>query len=66
MSGSGNITVNEKTAEEYFTRLGDLQNILAPIQAAGEDQAHLDIKVVVRGGGVNGQTDAVQMGMARA
>jgi small subunit ribosomal protein S9 len=66
MSGSGNITVNEKTAEEYFTRLGDLQNILAPIQAAGEDRAHLDIKVIVRGGGVNGQTDAVQMGVARA
>ena len=66
MSGSGKIVVNEKPIEEYFTRLGDVQAILAPMQAAGENREQLDITVVVRGGGVTGQTSAVQLGMARA
>lgn len=66
MSGSGRFQVNDKTAEEYFTRLGDMQAILAPLQAAGENTAQLDITVVVKGGGVTGQTDAVQLGVARA
>ncbi len=66
MTGSGRFIVNEKTAEAYFTRTGDLETILAPVAAAGQDRATLDITVVVKGGGVTGQTDAVQLGMARA
>ena len=66
MSGSGNFTVNTKSVEAYFTRIGDVETIAAPILAAGEDRATLDVTVVVRGGGVNGQTDAVMMGVARA
>ncbi len=66
MSGSGKFVVNERPAEEYFTRLGDIDTILAPLQAASENQSLLDISVVVKGGGVTGQTDAVQLGVARA
>ena len=66
MSGSGVFTVNTKTVEDYFTRVGDVQSILAPLQAAGEERSQLDVTVIVNGGGVNGQTDAVQMGVARA
>jgi len=66
MSGSGRFIVNEKAAEAYFTRVGDLESILAPVGAAGQDRGSLDITVVVHGGGVTGQTDAVQLGMARA
>jgi small subunit ribosomal protein S9 len=66
MNGSGSLTVNTKPGQEYFTRVGDLQDVLAPIQAAGEDPSQFDITVIVKGGGVTGQTDAVQMGMARA
>jgi small subunit ribosomal protein S9 len=66
MSGTGQFTVNSKPLEQYFTRLGDAQLVVAPIEAAGEDRSHLDVTVVVRGGGVTGQTDAVLMGMARA
>lgn len=66
MSGSGRFIVNEKPGAEYFTRLGDLEAIMAPIQAAGENPEALDITVVVRGGGVTGQKDAVKMGVARA
>jgi small subunit ribosomal protein S9 len=66
MSGSGLFTVNSKSAEEYFTRFGDLDEILGALQSVGEAREQLDISVVVNGGGVTGQTDAVKMGMARA
>jgi small subunit ribosomal protein S9 len=66
MSGSGKFLVNEKSLEDYFTRLGDSQAILAPLQAARENREQLDITVVVKGGGVTGQTSAVQLGVARA
>lgn len=66
MSGSGRFTVNEKELPAYFTRLGDIQTILAPLKAAGQDVKTYDITVHVNGGGVTGQTDSVQLGLARA
>jgi small subunit ribosomal protein S9 len=66
MSGSGKFIVNEKPLENYFPRVGDMQAILAPLQSAGENLEALDITVVVKGGGVTGQTSAVQLGVARA
>ncbi len=65
-SGTGIFTVNQKSAEEYFNRYGDVETILAPISTVGEDRSQLDITVVVQGGGVTGQTDAAKMGLARA
>jgi small subunit ribosomal protein S9 len=66
MSGEGRFIVNEKEGQIYFPRLGDLESILAPLFAAGQDRAKYDITVVVNGGGVSGQTDAVKLGLARA
>jgi small subunit ribosomal protein S9 len=66
MSGSGQFIVNAKPVESYFTRYGDLDEILGTLKAVGEAREQLDITVVVNGGGVTGQTDAVKMGIARA
>lgn len=66
MSGTGKFVVNGKPGEEYFPRLGDLEAIMAPLSAVGQDRSTYDITVVVRGGGVTGQTDSVQLGVARA
>jgi small subunit ribosomal protein S9 len=66
MEGSGTFIVNEKAANAYFTRMGDLQNILRPFAVVGEDVSKYDISVKVRGGGVSGQTEAVRLGVARA
>jgi len=66
MSGSGRFIVNDKEGPVYFSRLGDVEAILAPLKAAGQDQKSFDITVVVTGGGVTGQTDSVQLGLARA
>lgn len=66
MSGSGRFIVNEKPVDQYFTRLGDLDAILAPFRITGENLGALDVTVQVKGGGVTGQTGAVQLGVARA
>lgn len=65
MSGSGNIIVNDKPAEEFFTRLGDMDLIRKPLQAVAME-GRLDVSVKVNGGGVTGQTGAVVHGLARA
>ena len=65
-SGAGVFTVNDKPAEAYFTRYGDLMEILGPVSAANLNRSNLDITVVVNGGGVTGQTDAAKLGLARA
>jgi len=65
-AGSGNFVVNQKNLEEFFTRYGDTETILAPFKATGENQTQYDVSVIVSGGGVNGQTTAVQLGLARA
>ena len=65
MNGTGEFTVNQKPLEEFFTRPGDPQTILQPLETVGR-RTSLDVSVVVQGGGVTGQTDAVQLGVARA
>ena len=65
-NGNGLFTVNQKPAEEYFTRFGDLDKITAPLSAVGSERNTVDITVVVDGGGVSGQVDAVMLGLARA
>lgn len=66
MTGSGKFVVNDKPGEQYFTRAGDVTQIMAPVLAAGSAPEQVDITVVVKGGGVTGQTVAVQLGVARA
>jgi len=66
VSGSGRFIVSDKEAPVYFNRLGDVEAILAPIKAAGQDQKSFDITVVVTGGGVPGAADSVQLGLAGA
>jgi small subunit ribosomal protein S9 len=66
MSGSGNFVVNGKTLEEYFPRLGDKENILTPLDTTGESRNQLDVTVLVQGGGVTGQSDAIKLGLSRA
>jgi small subunit ribosomal protein S9 len=65
MNGTGEFTVNQKPLEEFFTRPGDPQTILQPLETVGR-RTSLDVSVIVQGGGVTGQTDAVQLGIARA
>jgi small subunit ribosomal protein S9 len=64
--GTGSFIVNDKELADYFTREGDVDSILGPFKSTGEIQSQYDVSVKVGGGGVTGQTDAVQLGLARA
>lgn len=66
MSGTGRFIVNDKDASAYFTRLGDMEDVLRPFAAVGQEAARYDVTVIVNGGGVTGQTEAVRLGLARA
>ena len=63
--GKGNITINKKSLEEYFT-LPTLQYIVKqPLKLLGV-LGQYDIKVNLVGGGFNGQAEALRLGIARA
>jgi small subunit ribosomal protein S9 len=65
VSGKGAFMVNDKPAEEYFPRLGDLKRSMAPAEVTGLADK-LDVSVLVNGGGITGQSSAVSHGLARA
>ena len=63
--GKGNITINKRTLEEYFT-LPTLQYIVKqPLELLGV-AGQYDIKVNLVGGGFKGQAEALRLGIARA
>jgi len=66
MEGTGSFIVNQKEIEAYFTRLGDVPEIIRAFQVVDQPQSNYDVTVIVNGGGVTGQRDAVKLGLARA
>ena len=64
-AGSGSITVNGRTIENYFPRK-TLQMIVRQPLVLTKLTDKFDIKVNVQGGGVSGQAEAVRHGIARA
>jgi len=58
--------VNEKEGAAYFTRMGDLNDILRAFVTVGQDANKYDVSVKVMGGGPTGQTEAVRLGVSRA
>jgi small subunit ribosomal protein S9 len=63
--GSGLITVNSRSVEQYFPRRTLLKIMEQPLTLTG-NKDRFDVQVNVRGGGVAGQADAVTHGIARA
>ncbi len=63
--GNGQWTVNGKTLEDYFPRAVLRQAIIQPLRATDTEGA-FDVKINVNGGGMRGQAEAVQLGIARA
>jgi len=64
-NGKGEVTVNGKKFDEFFTVYALRVEILAPLKAVGQDDA-VDISVKVLGGGIRGQAEAVRHGIARS
>lgn len=64
-TGDVTFTVNDKDVREYFPRFGDYETLIGPLQDT-ELAGRMSVSVLVRGGGITGQTDAVRLGLARA
>lgn len=63
--GSGAITVNKRSLEEYFGRETSRMVVRQPLVAT-ELEGKFDIKVNVVGGGASGQAGAIRHGITRA
>ncbi len=63
--GTGAVIINDRDGREYLPREGDLEIVLEPLVAIGQERSY-DISVHVRGGGITGQRDAMRLGVARA
>jgi small subunit ribosomal protein S9 len=63
--GSGQVTVNGRPLEEFFTKEQDRRQVLDTLQAVGMQES-LDVVISVMGGGTTGQAGACRMGLARA
>lgn len=63
--GTGKITINGRSLEDYFTEIKDRNAVLAPLQVV-DKVGKLDVFVNVRGGGITGQAGAICQGVARA
>ena len=64
--GEGKLTVNKRSGEEYLQfRETLVAAAKAPLATLGLETSY-DILVNAHGGGVNGQADAIRMGVARA
>jgi small subunit ribosomal protein S9 len=63
--GSGDFKVNGRAFEEYFVTESQRSSAKQPLISA-EAAATFNVLANVSGGGVNGQADAVKLGIARA
>ena len=63
--GKGNIVVNNKPVDEYFSRYTSQMILKQPLELT-KNTASFDIKVNVLGGGESGQDGAVRHGITRA
>ncbi len=63
--GKGNLTINGVKAEEYLKRMQSKMVILQPFDVTDKN-GKFDVDVTVKGGGENGQTGAIRLGIARA
>ncbi len=64
--GSGTIRINKMLLDIYKPEMLKLK-IMEPIIIAGEDKIKkVDMDIVVKGGGINAQAEAIRMAIARA
>jgi small subunit ribosomal protein S9 len=63
--GKGNIKINQRTLDNYFTRESLSTAVEKPLQLVNKKN-ELDVFAKVVGGGFTGQAGAIQHGIARA
>ena len=63
--GSGQITINQQTLENYFGRKTDQMVVRQALECV-ELTSSFDLNVIVKGGGPSGQAGAIRHGLTRA
>lgn len=63
--GSGKITVNNKSIEEFFGRETGQMLVRQPLEKL-ELTDTFDVRATVSGGGISGQAGAIRLGLSRA
>jgi small subunit ribosomal protein S9 len=63
--GKGNITVNDKAYDSYFTTDTLQYKVLQPLTLTENIESY-DIKAKVFGGGITGQAEAIRLAITRA
>jgi small subunit ribosomal protein S9 len=64
-SGSGNITINTRSLDDYFGRETSRMVVRQPLELV-DMLSNFDLQITVRGGGNNGQAGAIRHGISRA
>ncbi len=63
--GSGKLVINGLKADEYLRRMQSKMVILQPFDVLNQN-GNFDVSITVKGGGENGQTGAIRLGISRA
>ena len=63
--GNGDITVNKKSYSDFFSTATLQYKILQPFNLT-DTKGKFDLSINVKGGGVNGQAEAVRLAISRA
>ena len=63
--GDGQFVINDKEIKEYFGRTQDWQEASAPLRLSNNED-RFNVSVLVKGGGITGQAQAIRHGVARA
>jgi small subunit ribosomal protein S9 len=63
--GNGNITVNDKTLDDFFGRKTARMIVRQPLELVNLE-GKFDVSVTVHGGGITGQAGAIRHGLTRA
>jgi small subunit ribosomal protein S9 len=65
LPGTGKITINRRTLEEFFPIETLRADVLKPLDAT-QTAGKYDVRINVEGGGTTGQAGAIRLGIARA
>ncbi|MBP3894716.1 MAG: 30S ribosomal protein S9 [Atopobiaceae bacterium] len=63
--GTGKVVVNGRDAADYFGRQQLVDNATAPFRVT-DTEGRFDVLANCQGGGINGQSGALRLGIARA
>jgi small subunit ribosomal protein S9 len=63
--GDGEVVINDRPLNEYFGRPQDWVEVVSPLRLTN-NEGRFNLSVLVSGGGITGQAEAIRHGVARA